>query len=337
MAELTHEGTEGFDDLLTAVRRRYGTSATIDRIVVPTLGGSNRTVIFDLVQGNGRRRMVSRQETYSAADSPFLPTHDQFRAMRAAFDHGVPVPEPLFELDHADGMGFGFVTDFVSGETMPKTILTSERFDTVRPLLVAQIGGVFAKMHSIPAETFAFLAETPDSRDPIMAQRDRYDGYGQPRPAIEAGLRWLERNRPPAGGPRPLHGDFRLGNLMVAPDKGAVSLLDWECAHLGSPAEDLGWLCMRSWRFGQVGKAAAGLGSREDLLAAYTRAGGTAITPDELRYWEVFGLVRWAILNIMQGHGHINGERRGLVFAACGRNTALIEYDLLMTLAGHYD
>jgi hypothetical protein len=56
-----------------------------------------------------------------------------------------------------------------------------------------------------------------------------------------------------------------------------------------------------------------------------------------VRYWEVFGLMRWAIINIMQAHGHVFGGRRSVVFAACGRNTSQIEYDLLMTIAGKYD
>jgi len=326
-----------FEDLLRAVRRRFGAGATLDDIVVPTLGGSNRTVIFDLVEGASRRRMVSRQETYSAANSPFLPTAQQFRAMRVAFDHGIPVPEPLFEYDAADGMGSGFVTAFVSGETFPKKIQTGAAFETVRPRLVGQLGEVIARMHAMPPEVFDFLAAMPDSHDPIAAQRDRYDSYEEPRPAVEAGLRWLERNRPAPREGRALHGDFRLGNFMVDPEQGVVALLDWECAHLGSPAEDLGWLCTRSWRFGRPDREAAGLASRTELLAAYAAAGGAAIDADEVRYWEVFGLVRWAILNMMQGHGHRSGVRRGLVFAACGRNTALVEYDLLMTLTGRYD
>lgn len=330
-------GDDAFEDLRCAVRRRFGAAAAIDDIVVPTLGGSNRTVIFDLVEGTARRRMVSRQETYSAANSPFLATSLQFRAMRVAFDHGIPVPEPLFEYDAIDGMGSGFATAFVSGETFPKRIQTGSGFDRIRPELTGQLADVIARMHAIPPERFDFLAAMPDSHDAVGAQRDRYDSYQEPRPAVEAGLRWLERNRPSSGADRALHGDFRLGNFMVDPDRGVVALLDWECAHLGSPAEDLGWLCTRSWRFGRPDLEAAGLASRETLLRAYAAAGGDAIDADEIRYWEIFGLVRWAILNMMQSHGHRSGERRGLVFAACGRNTALVEYDLLMTLAGHYD
>ena len=79
-----------------------------------------------------------------------------------------------------------------------------------------------------------------------------------------------------------------------------------------------------------------GFGQREALIDAYTAAGGRRIDPDEIRYWEIFGLVRWAVLNMMQAHGHSFGGRRDPAFAACGRNASVIEYDLLMTLNGTY-
>src|SRR6185437_16822203 len=83
---------DAFDDIRRAVKRRFGENARIDNIVSPTLGGSNRTVVFDLVERNASRRLVSRQETYSAEDSPFLSPSDQFKVMGAAFRHGLPVP-----------------------------------------------------------------------------------------------------------------------------------------------------------------------------------------------------------------------------------------------------
>jgi hypothetical protein len=72
------------------------------------------------------------------------------------------------------------------------------------------------------------------------------------------------------------------------------------------------------------------------LHVGYEAAGGNAIDAETVRYWEVFGLLRWAIINMMQAHGHVFGGRRSVVFAACGRNASLIEYDLLMSIAGHY-
>lgn len=322
--------------LRTAIKRRFGAAADIADIEQPTLGGSNRTIVFDLVQGASRRRLVSRQVTITGALNPFLSADQQFRVMQLVHRHGFPVPEPIFAYDALDGLGEGFVNAFVAGETMPKRILAGPALADVRPRLAAQCGELLARLHGIDPAEAAFLGEVPDSVDPLAAQADRLDSYGEPHPAIELGLRWLVRNRP-APGPRVLlHGDFRTGNLMVA-QTGICAVLDWECSHLGTPAEDLGWLCTRSWRFGQPQHPVGGFGAVDDLLAAYRQAGGREIDPQEVRYWSIFGLVRWTVLNVMQGYGHCTGERASPVFAACGRNASLVEYDLLMTLAGEYE
>jgi len=325
-----------FDDIRRAVRRRFGSAARLENVVVPTLGGSNRTVVFDVVERATRRRLVSRQETYVAPNSPFLPSSDQFRLLQVAFAHAIPVPEPVFAFDDADGCGRGFVTAFVAGETMPNRILGDVAFAKARPQLAAQAGRIFAALHAIDPAEVDFLARYADSDDPIAAQRQRLDGYDEAHPAIELGLRWLERDRPPPEPRRFLHGDLRTGNFIAGPD-GIRAVLDWECSHLGAGAEDLGWLCTRSWRFGRIELPVGGFGQRDDLIAAYEAAGGARIDPDAVRYWEIFGLVRWAILNVMQAHGHVFGGRRSLSFAACGRNASMIEYDLLMTLSGRYD
>jgi aminoglycoside phosphotransferase (APT) family kinase protein len=331
---------DGFDDglepLRGAIRRRFGAAARVENVVVPTLGGINRTLIFDLVEGTARRRLVSRQESPGEADSPFLPSGVQFRVMRIAHAHGVPVPEPVFEYEPADAMGHGYVTAFVEGETMPRKILRGAEFAGARSRLTAQAGRTLALLHSMDLAELAFLEQVVDSRDPLRAQRERLDSYAEAHPAIELGLRWLELNRARAPRRTFLHGDFRTGNLMVGAD-GLRAVLDWECCHIGSPAEDLGWLCTRSWRFGENDRPVGGFGVRRELFEVYAAAGGGAIDPAEVRYWEIFGLVRWAIYNIWQAHGHVFGQRRSVAFAACGRNTSLVEYDLVMTLAGRYD
>jgi aminoglycoside phosphotransferase (APT) family kinase protein len=316
-----------------AMRRRFGASVSVENITLPTLGGSSRTILFDLVDGASRRRLASREETYCAPNSPFLAPADQFRLMRTVFAGGFPVPEPVFAYDSGDDMAPGYVCAFVEGETMPKTLLHSPALAHVRRLLAAQCGRLLARLHQMPFEQFSFLADRPDSIDPVLAQRDRFDSYGGGRPAIELGLRWLERNRPRPAPPVLLHGDFRVGNLMVS-SAGITAVLDWECAHLGSPFEDLGWLCTRAWRFDRPDLAVGGLDTTAPLFEAYESESGMRVDADAVRYWAVFGLVRWAILNLMQVSGHVTGARRGLVFAACGRNVSLIEYDLLMTLTG---
>lgn len=324
-----------FDDLAAAIARRFGSAARIENVEVATLGGSNRTLLFDLIDGVGRRRLVSRQQTYEAGDSPFLSPEEQFRAMAQVFACGLPVPEPIFLYDEADGMDAGFVTAFVAGETGPKRIQADAEASGAGASMAAQLGALLGRLHGLPVDRFAFLAGRADSVDPLAAQRDRYDGYGEIRPVLEYGLRWLERHRPPPLPAHLVHGDFRLGNFMVDGTR-IASLLDWECAHLGSGAEDVGWLCTRSWRFARPELAVAGLAGIEHFHAAYADAGGRVPAAEEQRWWEIFGLTRWAILNLMQAEGHMRGARRGPVYAACGRNTALVEYDLMMTLTGHY-
>src|SRR2546423_602303 len=113
--------------LLAAVRRRFGAGAAVENVVVPTVGGSNRTVLFDVVEPAGRRRLVLRAETYTAPDSPFIAPATQFRLLERAAAHGVPVPEPMFLLDGDDGLGRGFVMAHVEGETVPQRILREPR------------------------------------------------------------------------------------------------------------------------------------------------------------------------------------------------------------------
>lgn len=322
--------------LSAAVRRRFGDSAKVENIVVPTLGAINRTIIFDCVVGSQRRRMVSREETYQDICNPFLRPARQFEVMRIVHAHGFPVPEPIFMYDDQDAMGEGFVTEYVEGETMPKRILRDPAYSRARDRFAVEAGTLLASLHRLDTEQFAFLESEPDSIDPVAALRNRLDAYEESHPAIELGLRWLERNRPKRSRRVLVHGDFRLGNLMIG-ETSIRAVLDWECSHIGSGLEDIGWLCARSWRFGNIDRPVGGIADRATLYAAYADAGGERIDPEEARYWEIMGLVRWAIINVMQAYGHVHRGRRGVTFAAMGRNASLIEYELLMTMAGHYD
>lgn len=321
--------------LRRAIKRRFGEGAAIENLSAATLGGSNRTLIFDLVDGAARRRLVFRQETYRLPDSPFIAPHDQYRLLEIVNRHGLPVPEPIFELEAADALDRGYVVACVDGETLPRRLLNDGAFAAARAGFARDAGTILGRLHRIDPALGEFLAATPDSRDPIAAQRARYLHYGEAHPALEVGFRWLETHRPAAPRRCLVHGDFRNGNLIMGPDR-IRAVLDWECAHLGSPMADLGWLCLRSWRFGNNDRHVGGFGDREPFYAAYEEASGWPVDREEVFYWEIAGFVRWAVLNIMQRHGHTSGARRSVAFAACGRNAAMIEYDLLMTLLGHY-
>ena len=56
-----------------------------------------------------------------------------------------------------------------------------------------------------------------------------------------------------------------------------MAVLDWEAVHVGDPMEDLGWICVTSWRFGEVDKPAGGFGTREELFAGYEAVSGVQV------------------------------------------------------------
>ena len=168
--------------------------------------------------------------------------------------------------------------------------------------------------------------------DPAVAQIEEWerqlDEIGEPLPAVELGLRWLRANAPVPAPSRLVHGDFRLGNFIVD-ENGLAAVIDWELSHLGDPAEDIGWLCIRSWRFGNDDRRVAGVGDLGEFISAYGAAGGAPVDRDRVRYWEAFGNVKWAIICARQAHDHLSGVRPSHELASLGRRICEPEWDLL--------
>jgi hypothetical protein len=68
------------------------------------------------------------------------------------------------------------------------------------------------------------------------------------------------------------------------------------------------------------------------LLSAYRAAGGADISVDELRWWEVFGTLRWGVICLTQAWAHLSGAYRSVELAAIGRRVCEQEWDLLELL-----
>jgi hypothetical protein len=216
----------------------------------------------------------------------------------------------------------------LEGETIARKLLRDEEWAAARERLGAQVGTAMAAVHRIPVDAAEGLTHT----DQVAQYRDVLDALGEPHPAFELGLRYLDANRPPLNEPRVVHGDLRLGNLLVGPD-GLRAILDWELAHLGDPMEDLGWFCVRAWRFGSP-LPAGGVASREALAAAYEEGGGAAVDLDALRWWELLGTLKWGVMCIMQAWSHLSGATRSMEHAAIGRRVCENEWDVLGLLPG---
>ncbi|MDP2627456.1 MAG: phosphotransferase family protein, partial [Candidatus Rokubacteria bacterium] len=204
-----------------------------------------------------------------------------------------------------------------------------------RPRLLEQMAGALARMHVVPAEALAGLPGPASGQLPIDFQLAEVEAslraLGEPHPALELGLRWLRRDMPSCDRLVVVHGDYRLGNLVVDPHDGLRAVLDWELAHLGDPGEDVGWACMRFWRsIDRPGVPA--LGSRERFLEAYAAQGGRRFDTEAAHYWDVFANVRWAVITLSQAHRHLSGRERSLELASIGRHCAEVEWELMRLL-----
>jgi aminoglycoside phosphotransferase (APT) family kinase protein len=298
-------------------------------------GASRETWSFDAVATDGTRHaLVLRRDPGEHAG--WSDRGVEFELLDAANQGGVATPRVWFLLDPDDGIGSGFVMARVDGETIPRRILRDDVYAAARPRLAGQCGEQAARIHALDPTRLPQLP-VQGARDVIEHYRGYLDGFGEPHPAFELGLRWLAEHAPPDP-PHPtlVHGDFRNGNFVVGPD-GIRAVLDWELAHLGDPVEDLGWLCVKSWRFGVNNQRVGGFGAVDDLLAAYRAAGGRDIDPAELRFWEAMGTLKWGVICEIQAFTHLQGAVRSVELATLGRRVAEMEWDLLELIDGKRD
>ena len=244
---------------------------------------------------------------------------------------GVPVPPVRLVLTAEDGVGRGFVMDRIEGETIARKILRDDEFADARPKMARQCGEILARLHKADMSKLPKL-RTSAARDEIEQYAKTYKTHDHPHPVFDLAIRWLRDNAPSTDTKLTLvHGDFRNGNLMIGPD-GVRAVLDWELAHIGDPMEDLAWICVNSWRFGNIDNPVGGFGTREDMFAGYEAAGGGKVDPERVKFWEVLGTLKWGIMCTTMVMAFKAGDR-SVERAAIGRRSSETEVDLLRLLA----
>ena len=288
-------------------------------------GASRETWRFE---ADGEPLILQRQRAGDTRDMEV-----EASVLRAAAAAGVPVPRLLASGRFDHGARY-MIQSWVDGETIARKILRDDAFADARVSLVGQFASALAAVHSIPIDDVPGLPTTDQVAQYRQSLDDLNGQLEQSHPAFELAFRWLEANRPTSARRTVVHGDFRLGNVMVGPE-GLRAVLDWELAHIGDPMEDLGWLCVRAWRFGSE-LPVAGVGRYEELLAGYSAATGSPADPEALLWWEVLGTLKWGIMCMLQASAHLLGFSRSHELAAIGRRVCENEYDILLALEGRW-
>lgn len=272
----------------------------------------------------GGERLLVRRAAGGVIHEATLPLEQEFEVLRAAQEAGVKVPHPVAYLGELGGRE-AFAMERVEGETIGRRIVRNPP-----PGLDLQLGEELAKIHAIPPERLPFLT----GGDILARFEGELDSVGEPHPAIEYGLAWLRERAPEPLSSVVLHGDFRLGNVVVS-EHGLVALLDWEFAHLGDPTEDVAWPIVRAWRFGRDDLRLGGIAEVERYLTRYAELTGREIMVDELLWWEVLGNLKWAAGSLTQSRRHLNGLERSVELAVLGRLAAEKEYEMLHLIEAH--
>ena len=312
--------------LRSAMSRAYGAPTDVDSVHSVSAGASR-----DIWEFTARPAGMPPQQLILRRDPPTAPRPHQMRreagVLRAAAHTGAPVPQVVASGDGDGDIGSPYVVmERLRGESIPRKILREPQYAAAREHLARRLGEIAAHIHQIdPASVPGIEAQAE-----FDTWVDEYAASGSPSPALEIALRWLTEHRPPTAATTVVHGDFRLGNILVDAE-GVSGVLDWELAHIGDPMLDLGWVATKAWRFGGSG-AVAGVGSVDELVDGYASVAGWAPSPETVRWWQIFGSLRWAVMCRRQANRHLRGTEQSLELAMIGRRFAENEYDLLLAL-----
>ena len=259
----------------------------------------------------------------------------EFRVYQALQGTGVPVPEVFWlETDPQWLERPFFVMGRLQGEASPQTVLQSSSVDAIAQHKV----DVLARIHNLDWHALGldFLGAPDGPRACAAREIDWWErilrqDQLEPQPALELAIAWLRAHQPVAQKVALVHADYRTGNLLINGDR-IAGVLDWEMVHLGDPIEDVAWVCLRSWRW--AGDAlVGGLLPREEFYRRYEAAGGLSVDPEAVRFWEVLGNLKLAVIFVTGTRSFCEGRSKDAIHAFTTFQNADIESEILRLIS----
>lgn len=329
---MTEAGIEHLAEGLGRLAPRIDAGATAVAGLQRLSGGaSQETWAFDVARGDASplRLILRRMPPGQRFGDRMAGLEVEAALIRAAAARGVPVPRVRHVLAPGDGIGRGFVMDRIEGETLARRILRDAAYAPARDRFAQEAGTYLARIHAIDTTGIALRTLTPEAEVESLYQQ--YVATGQHRPVFDLAVGWLRRNLPQPVTPRLVHGDFRNGNLIFG-SEGIRAVLDWEVAHLGDPMRDLAWICVNSWRFGEIDKPVGGIAQRADLHAAYAAEAGYPVDTAAVHFWEVAGCLWWGVMCASMVAWIRSGEDASVERCMIARRASETEIDLMRLL-----
>lgn len=302
-------------------------SKSIIKNLEPLTGGASKEIWkFEVQTGSRSEKYILRRG--SGIEGPMaIKTSDEAKIQTNVKKLGALVPEIVSVSTKDEPLGDAYIMKFVEGESIARKILRDKEYKYAIENLAFECGQAIAKIHKADIDEFSFLSKKSVSQQ-IDELYQTYTSFNQPSPVFEYTFLWLKNQNFGDLDDSLVHGDFRLGNIIVS-EKGLESIIDWELAHIGNPLQDLGWICGNSWRFGKTEKVVGGFGDLEDLLSGYNSVSNYQVTPENVKAWQVFGTFRWGVICLIQAAAHLNGSVNSVEKAAIGRRVSETELDIV--------
>ncbi|WP_157219216.1 phosphotransferase family protein [Flavisphingomonas formosensis] len=261
-------------------------------------GMSKKTVLATLEGARSLPVAVALRVDRSANNYLGTTVTDEWGPLNRLWDHGARIPQPFVLEPSGAVIGDPFIVFArASGAPVGSIYVPPGR----NPALLADTAGCMARVHAVPTDDWP-RADQPQGDAFFDAQFHDYladwQALGERSAIMDACFDWIARNRALAYGPPALvHDDFNYNNMLVEGDR-VSAVLDWEFAHVGTPAADVAYLCY----------AAESMASFGDFLAAYEAAGGTRPPDRQLDFYRLWGQLRLGVMgykavrNLEDGH-----------------------------------
>ena len=235
---------------------------------------------------------------------------DEYGLIKTLYEHGICVPRPLAL--EASGKVVG--APFMLVERRPSTVI-GHQFSQPSPNKAVgdDIAAKLAAIHRVPLAAIgrcvngANIRSSEKITDWIEQGYNSWKPMNMPSPAFETAFEWLRRHVAINDkAPRTLvHGDFVLNNILIHDNK-VSAILDWEFAHVGNPAYDLGYSFFM----------ASSLVPWDDYLTAYANAGVAVPDEDQINYHILLAATRLGAMICQVAGAFISGANTGIAGAA---------------------
>ncbi|MEN5082387.1 phosphotransferase family protein [Bosea sp. TWI1241] len=298
--------TEFAPDRLDAFLRSALPARAIGPMSLERIGGGQSNPSFFLSYPDTQTRLVLRKKP----PGPLLPSahavEREYRILKALAGSAVPVPPVLLLHEAEDVVGTPFyLMERVEGRVFHDTALPGVTPEQ-RHAMYMSMAETLAALHGFDWQA-AGLADYGKPGNYYARQLARWGRQWRETrtrdiPAVDRVMAWLEAHLDDTPDTTIVHGDFRIGNLMFAPDAPhVVAVLDWELSTLGHPLSDVAFSCL-PWHstpqmYGGIAgldRAALGIPTQEAYIARYCAAAGRASGPG--RFHLAFSLFRFAVI-----------------------------------------